>query len=166
MPSIREDTLALRTQLRRGSIQRAYRAVLAGMTALRAHFKKTCPTCAVTGLYQGFLDMTYFALIPPSFKRRGLKVAVVFNYEAFRLEAWLAAANRQIQRTYCNRFRDWRRPGYRVSTLAAGVDSIVECVIADDPDFGDLDSLAAMVGENVAAFIADMEDALREDDGR
>jgi hypothetical protein len=160
MSSVREDARALREQLHRGSIQRGYRAVLVGMTQLRAHFKKTCPSYGVTGLYQGLLDMSYFALVPPSFKRRGLKIAVVFNYEAFRFEAWLAAANRQIQQTYCDRFRDSHWAGYRVSVPAAGVDSIVECVIADDPDFGDLDSLMARIGAKVAGFIADMESAL------
>ena len=34
--------------------------------------------------------MTYFALFPASLKCRGLKVTIVFNYEAFRFEAWLA----------------------------------------------------------------------------
>jgi hypothetical protein len=42
--------------------------------------------------------MTYFAVVPPSLKRRARKIAIVFNYEAFRFEAWLSATNRQLQR--------------------------------------------------------------------
>ena len=61
------------------------------MMDLRTHFKDRYPKYSVSGLYQGYLDMTYFAVVPPSFKRRGLKIAIVFNYGAFRFEAWLAA---------------------------------------------------------------------------
>jgi len=45
---------------------------------------------SVSGLYQGYLDMTYFAFFPVKLKKRDLKLAIVFNYQAFRFEVWLA----------------------------------------------------------------------------
>ena len=100
MQSIQEEMNDFQEQLRTGSIQKAYRALLGYMMDLRKHFKNRYPSYSISGLYQGYMDMSYFAIIPPSFKDRNLKIAIVFNYEAFRFEAWLAGTNRQVQRKY------------------------------------------------------------------
>jgi len=76
------------------------------MMGLRTHFASKYGDPAVSGLYKGYMDMTYFALFPPSLKRLDLKIAIVFNYEAFRFEAWLAARNRKVQRQYWDDFKD------------------------------------------------------------
>jgi hypothetical protein len=157
MHSIQDDINALRGQLRYGAIQRAYRALIDYMLDLRAHFKNRCPIHSISGLYQGYMDMTYFAIVPPALKDRGLKIAIVFNYEAFRFEAWLAGANRQVQRRYWECFRNSHWPEYRVATPAKGVDSILECNLAEDFDFGDFDSLTARIEEKAIQFIEDVE---------
>ena len=144
-------------QLRTGAIQKAYKTLLGYMMDLRIHFQNEYPNYSISGLYQGYLDMTYFAIVPPSLKHRNLKIAIVFNYEAFRFEAWLSGANRQVQRKYWELFRDSRLADYRVVTPAKGVDSIIECNLAEDPDFGDLDSLTASIEENMVKFKNDIE---------
>jgi hypothetical protein len=101
--------------------------------------------------------MTYFALFPPSLKERGLKIAIVFNYDAFRFEAWLAGSNRKVQREYWELFRDSQWPEYRVVTPAAGVDSIIECDLAEDLDLSDPDALTARIESATTAFIGDIE---------
>lgn len=166
MHSIREDLEEFRGQLGKGSIQKAYRALLSYMMGLRTHFKNSDAGFAVSGLYQGYMDMTYFALFPPSLKHRGLKIAIVFNYDAFRFEAWLAGANRQVQRQYWELFRDSRWTEYRVVTPAKGVDSITECNLAEDFDFGDLDSLTASIEEKTVEFIEDVERFLSDHETR
>ncbi len=70
MQSIQEDMNDLREQLRAGSIQKAYRALLDYMMDLRTHFKNRYPSYSISGLYQGYMDMTYFAVVPPSLKLR------------------------------------------------------------------------------------------------
>jgi hypothetical protein len=163
MQSIQEDMNELRGQLQSGSIQRAYRALLRYMMDLRTHFISRYPKYSVSGLYQGYLDMTYFAVVPPSLKPRGLKIAIVFNYGAFRFEAWLAATNRQVQRKYWEMFRDTRWPAYRVVAPASGVDSIIECDLADEFDIGDLDPLTSDIEKKAAKFTKDVEKALSHD---
>ena len=160
MQSIQDDMNELRRQLQTGSIQRAYRALLRYMTDLRTHFTSRYPKYSVSGLYQGYLDMTYFAVVPPSFKHRGLKIAIVFNYGAFRFEAWLAATNRQVQRKYWELLRDIRWAPCRVVAPASGVDSIIECDLADAFDFGDLDALTSDIEEKAAKFTKEVEKAL------
>jgi hypothetical protein len=152
-----EDMNELRMQLRTGAIQKAYKTLLGYIMDLRIYFQNRYPSYSISGLYQGYLDMTYFAIIPPSLKHRNLKIAIVFNYEAFRFEAWLSGANRQIQRKYWELFRDSRWVKYRVVTPAKGVDSIIECNLAEDFDFGNPVSLTASIEENIVNFINDIE---------
>jgi len=157
MQSIQEEMNELRRQLRSGSIQRAYKALLGYMLDLRIQFQHEYPNYSVSGLYQGYMDMTYFAIVPPSLKDRHLKIAIVFNYEAFRFEAWLSGTNKQVQRKYWELFRESRWAAYRVVTPGKGVDSILECNLAEDFDFDDLKNLTASIEENTVKFINDIE---------
>jgi hypothetical protein len=157
MQSIQEDMNHFRVELQSGSLQRAYRALLAYMRDLRAHFKKKYPQFAVSGLYQGYLDMSYFALVPPSFKRRGLKIAIVFNYDAFRFEAWLSGANRQVLLKYWKLVKDTLWPEYRLVVPEIWADSIIEYDLVESFDFGDIRSLTVVIEKKVAKFTKDME---------
>lgn len=162
MHARQEDLAEFRRQLGNGSVQRAYRALLSYMTDLRTHFKSIYGDSAVSGLYQGYLDMTYFALHPPFLRERALKIALVFNYDAFRFEAWLAAGNRQVQRRYWELLKDSQWPNYRVVAPAKGIDAIVECDLAQDFSLDDPAVLTARIEQTVAAFITDMERSLAE----
>ena len=162
MHSIREDIDVFRGQLRDGSIQKAYYALLLYMTGLRTYFKKKYPSYALSGLYQGYMDMTYFALFPPPLKQCDLKIAIVFNYKAFRFEAWLAGSNRKVQRQCWELFRDSQWTDYRVVTPARGIDSIVECDLAKDFDLSDPDALTSVIEATTTVFIDDIERFLSE----
>lgn len=162
MHPIQADAEELRRQLEQGEIQRAYKALLSYMMGLRTRFENSYGDSAVSGLYQGYLDMTYFALFPPSLKRRDLKVAIVFNYAAFRFEAWLGARNRKVQRQYWELFKDSQWTDYRVVTPAPGIDSILECDLAKDFDFSDPEGLTSSIEVTAAAFIGDIERFLSE----
>ena len=164
MDSMQKDMNELRQHLRSGSLQKAYRALLDYMMALRMHLQKRYPDYSVSGLYQGYFDMTHFAVFPPSLKRRGLKITLVFNYEPFRLEAWLAGRNRQIQRKYWGLFKDTQWAQYRIVTPAVGVDSIVECNLAEHSDFHDPETLAYAIEKKVAKFTSDVERFLSRHD--
>ncbi len=157
MQSIQEEMNEFRKQLKTGVIQKAYKTLLDYMMDLRIHFQKRYPGYSISGLYQGYLDMTYFAIVPPSLKDRNLKIAIVFNYGAFRFEAWLSGANRQVQRKYWELFRDSRWNEYQVVTPAKGVDAILECNLAEDLDFGDLNRLTNSIEENTVKFISEVE---------
>jgi hypothetical protein len=101
--------------------------------------------------------MTYFALVTPLLKQHGLKIAIVFNYTAFRFEAWLAGRDRKVQRQYWELFKDSRWLRYRVVAPAKGIDSIVEFDLDDDPDFSDPHALTALIVPATSVFIDDME---------
>ena len=164
MQSINQDMQEFSRQLEKGTIQRAYRALIAYMMGLRKHFSNNLAGYTVSGLYQGFMDMTYFALFPPTLKQRNLKMAIVFNYEAFRFEAWLAGGNREIQRQYWELFKDSQWPEYRVVRPAKGIDSILECDLATDFDLDDPDDLTGSIEKDVVVFLEDIERFLTEHD--
>lgn len=164
MQSINQDMQEFSRQLEKGTIQRAYRALIAYMMGLRKHFSNNLAGYTVSGLYQGFMDMTYFALFPPTLKQRNLKMAIVFNYEAFRFEAWLAGGNREIQRQYWELFKDSKWPEYRVVRPAKGIDSILECDLATDFDLDDPDDLTGSIEKDVVVFLEDIERFLTEHD--
>lgn len=157
MSTIQEDMAELRRQLELGSIQRAYRELITYMKGLQARYKSEYGEQAVSGLYQGYLDMTYFALFPLSLKPHGLKVAIVFNYDAFRFEAWLAARNRKVQRQYWELFNDSEWDNYRVIAPSSGIDSIVECDLAGEFDLSDPAALSSRITSTTAVFLDDIE---------
>ena len=162
MHSTQADIEEFRRQLGKGSIQKAYKTILSFMTRLRTRFANKYPDIGVSGLYQGYLDMTYFALVPPSLKRCNLKVAIVFNYSSFRFEAWLAGRNRNVQQKYWKLLRDSHWAKYRLVTPAAGIDAIVECCLASDFDFDNPDALSSRIEKTTAAFLEDIERFLLE----
>jgi hypothetical protein len=157
MYSIGKDIVEFRRQLEKGSIQRAYVALLSYMMGLRTHFKNKLTGCTVSGLYQGHMDMTFFAVFPSSLKRRNLKIAIVFNYSAFRFEAWLAARNRKIQKQYWELVKKGRWPDYRVMRPGKGIDSILECDLATDIALDNPDALTATMEAGIVAFMSDIE---------
>ena len=155
--SIRKDMEEFRRELAKGSIRKAYRALLSYMMGLRTHFKNNLAGSTVSGFYQGHMDMTYFALFPSSLKHRNLKIAIVFNYDAFRFEAWLAGRNGKVQRQYWKLFKSSQWPEYRVVTPAKGIDSILECDLATGFDLDDSDALTRSIETATLAFIDDIE---------
>ncbi len=162
MDSIHKDMEELQKQLRKGSIQKAYRALLSYMTGLRTHFANKYGESVISGLYQGYMDMTYFALFPAPLKRLDLKIAIVFNYEAFRFEAWLAARNRKVQRQYWEIFQNSEWVKYRVIAPAAGIDAILECDLTKDFDLSQPDILTSRIEKATVTFIDEIEKFLSE----
>jgi hypothetical protein len=160
------DLGELREQLGKGSVQRAYAAIVGYMSRLRAHFASTQGERAVSGLYQGYLDMTYFALFPPALKSRDLKLGIVFDYETFAFEVWLAARNGRVQRHYWELFRDSDWSKYEVVEPAAGIDAIVEHDVASGFELDDPEALTTQIDAAVAAFLGDLERFLETHDAR
>ena len=152
MGTLDSDIQELQSRLREGSIQRANRAIIAFMSRLRKTFADLHGEQAVSGLYQGYFDMTYFALFPEDMKARDLKLAVVFNYETFSFEAWLSARNRKVQRRYWEILNHAGFKQYPLIEPSVGIDAIVVAVLAASYSLENEASLIAGIIEGVAAF--------------
>ena len=161
MESFHEHMNEYRKQFEKGSIREAYKGLMECFKDLRLHFKTKYPDCVVSGsIYYGYMDMTYFSFFPKSFKRRKLKIAIVFIHDTFRFEVWLAGYNQQIQTKYWKLFKesDWNK--YHIVSTTKGVDSIIEYILVDNPDFGDLDTLTRQIERGTLNFIKDIENFL------
>lgn len=163
MASLQELMLVYQQELKSGVVQKAYRGLMEYLLSLKNHFQATHPELLIPGtFYAGYMDMSYFAIVPEKLKERGLKIAVVYLHEACRFEVWLSAANKKIQARYWELITHsgWRK--YRLVPTTQGYDSILEAVLADAPDFSDLPALSAQITRGTLAFIADVETFLEE----
>ncbi|MHA1990828.1 MAG: DUF7000 family protein [Candidatus Hodarchaeales archaeon] len=161
MESFHEYIIEYRKQLEKGVIQEAYKGLMEFIMGLRTHFKKKYPDYFVSGsIYYGYMDMTYFSFFPLSFKQRKLKIAIVFIYDTFRFEVWLAGYNKQVQSKYWKLFKesDWNK--YHIVSTTKGVDSVLECILVDNPDFSDLNTLTKQIERESLKFIQDVESFL------
>jgi hypothetical protein len=158
MASFQENMLAYKAELEKGSIQQAYKGLMEYMLKLRSHFQNQLPGCEVPGsIYFGYMDMTYFSIIPPALKEHKLKIALVFLHEAFRFEVWLSGYNRQVQARYWKLIREAGWGHYRLVGDPLKADAILEHVLVEKPDFDDLTGLTAQIEGETLSFIANAE---------
>lgn len=134
-----------------GNLQKAYRSILTAMSGLQSHLIKAFPECASGALYQGYLDMTYFALTTPTLRDKKLKIAVVYLHEQGVIELWLAAVNRKIQSDFINLFKNKDTLGYNLTEAKAGVDSILVHTLPY-PDFNDIEALKKFIAKEFKRF--------------
>jgi hypothetical protein len=158
MELLQECLNEYRRQLEKGAIQQAYRGLMEYIMGLRTHFMKAYPDYFVSGsIYYGYMDMTYFSVIPKSMKDRRLKIAIVFLHEPFRFEVWLSGVNRQVQTQYWELLKGSGWNKYRIVPSGIGVDSILESILVSNPDFNDLDTLTKQIERATLKFIQDVE---------
>jgi hypothetical protein len=158
MTSLQESMSEFRKMLKTSDLPHAYRGLMDFMLGLRNYLsQKHSGRFSASSFYQGFMDMSYFAFTPDSLKALGLKVAIVFVYETFRFEVWLAANNKKTQEQYWNLVRESGWEKYRIVPAIQGYDSILEHILADDPDFSDPHALSMEIEDGIFAFIDDVE---------
>jgi len=161
MESLREYMGEYKKQLQKGVIQKAYRGLMEYIMDLRTSLQDRYPDYSVSGsIYYGYMDMTYFSFSPQSLRQRDLKAAIVFIHDACRFEIWLAGQNRKVQAAYWKLFQDSDWHQYPIVSPAKGVDAIVEHVLVDDPDFGDLQALTRQIETETFQFIGNVESFL------
>jgi hypothetical protein len=162
MESFQKSIDEYRKQLEKGAIQEAYRGLMEYIMGLRTHFMKKYPHSIESGsIYYGYMDMTYFSVFPKSIKDRKLKVPIVFLHEEFRFEVWLSGVNRQVQEKYWELIEESKWNKYKlVSQEGKGVDSIIEHILVDNPDFSDLDALTQQIEIGTLKFFQDVENFL------
>ena len=163
MNSLQENMIEYKKQLEKGIIQKAYQGLMEYMMSLKNHFTNKYPDYSVPGsIYYGYMDMTYFSVLPKSLKDRDLKIAIVFLYDTFRFEIWLSGKNKQILLKYWQYFKKGNWDKYKIVEPVKGVDSIVEHILIDNPDFSDLEDLTKQIDKGTLKFIKDIEGFLTE----
>ena len=157
MKSFNDSIIEYRKQIEKGDIKVAYRGLIGYIMDLRLSFKNKYPDYSVSGsIYQGYMDMTYFALFPESLKAKKLKIAIVFIHDTFRFEVWLAGYNKQVQEKYWKLFKESNWNKYSIPATTKGADSILELILIDNPDFTDPHTLTVEIERGTLNFIHDV----------
>ena len=158
MESFQQTMNEYKKQLEKGIVQQAYKGLMEYIMGLRTHFMKKYPDYEVPGnIYFGYMDMTYFSIVPKSFQQRKLKIAVVFIHGTCRFEAWLAGINKQVQEKYWKLIKDSGWNQYQVVPSTKGADAIIVHTLEGNPDFEDLDALTKKIEEETLTYIKTIE---------
>ena len=165
MESINECIKEYATQLRKGQIQKAYKGIMTFMSELRAYLESGYPDYTAGSLYFGYMDMTYFAFTPPDLKNKKLKIAVVYLHEKGVFEVWLAGNNRKIQAEYIALMGSENIGKYKLSQVIPGVDSIIESILVEEPDFDHPEELKKQIEKKTMAFVRDIISILDKPQG-
>jgi len=160
MESFNQYMEEYKKEMKKGTIRNAYKGLMEYIMDLRTHLQNKYPDYFVSGLYCGYMDMTYFSFSPEALKNRKLKIAVVFIHDTARFEVWLSGQNKEIQRKYWKLFKESNWDKYTVVPTTDGVDSIIEHVLIDNPDFRDLNIVTKQIEEETLKFIQDVEEFL------
>ncbi len=139
-------------QLQKGQIQIAYKGIMTFMSTLKSTLESNHPDYAASGLYFGYMDMTYFAFTPLELKRKNLKIAIVYLHQENRFELWLGGGNRKVQAEYIELLKGKDLGHYRLSQVRPGVDSIIECIVAEHPDFENVEELMKNLEDQTIEF--------------
>lgn len=157
METFHEQMMEYKKEMEIGVIQSAYRGLMGFIMGLKMHFKNTYPEYTVSGrIYQGYMDMTYFSIIPEALKERKLKIAVVFLHQEFRFETWLSGQNKQVLTRYWELIEQAGWGKYRIVKPDKGSDSILEHSLVEDPDFRNLDDLTQRIETETTTFLQDV----------
>ena len=163
MESFSNSMNEFKKQILKGDIIVAYQGLMDYFGYLKSHFRDKYPGYDVSGsTYFGYLDMTYFPIFTEPLKKRGLKIALVFVYESFRFEVWLAAKNKKIQNEYRQIFTDSGWNKYPITAGGKGIDSILDSILVENPDFSNLDVLTETILKGTLVFIKEIEEFIAD----
>lgn len=157
MYDLSEDLKEYQNQLKKGQIQRAYKGIMKFMTKLASRLKEKYPDHALSALYSGYMDMSYFSFTPLILKARKLKIAIVYLHEENRFEVWLAGVNRKVQKDTADLLSLRGAGDYELSKTASGTDSIIRKILVSDPKISDEEELMEEIEKKVLHFIIDMK---------
>jgi hypothetical protein len=138
--------------LQLGEIQVAYKGIIDFLGKLRADFIKKYPHFDTSSLYQGYMDMSYFALSTELLKEKGLKIAIVYLHEQGVFEVWLAARNKQIAKRY-EALLNSNMSNIAVFHDNNNQDAIIECILTTTPDFEDQALLTDIIELGTEKFV-------------
>ena len=165
MTKFAESMVQFKDALQQGWVITAYRGLMEFMMDLRTHFSKKYPDHFISGsLYQGYMDMSYFAIVPEPLIQRKLKIAILFNYQDFRFDVFLIGVNKKVQAKYIQMIKKAGWKNYEMAPAVKGYDHIIEHTLVESPDFSDLTKLRDVIELGVCQFTREVEEFLETHD--
>lgn len=139
--------------LQHGEIQLAYKGIMEFISKLRVDFTKKYPQYDISGIYHGYMDMSYFSVSTDTLKDNGLKIAIVYLHAKGHFEAWLSARNREVSKKYKVVLDGMIIDGIEVFHDDTNQDAILECTLISAPDFEEQAMLIDNIEQKVECFV-------------
>lgn len=124
------------------SLVSAYTGLIKFMMKIQADFRRTVPDYKAGNISPGYMDITYFSFFDAELREHQLRFGIVFNHQQLQFELWLMGQNAGVQKEYWGKLQHLK---WNKDRTEMPVYSVLETVIEAEPDFSDLDRLAAKV---------------------
>lgn len=147
MKTLNDYIAVYKKQLEKGDIQKAYTGLLKYLYSLKTHLSKQFEDRFSFGSAgQGYLDYTYFPFSDEFLKDNDLRFGIVLNHEKVQFELWLMGRNAKVQKEYWNILKttEWNKDRKTMPKY-----SVLEVVLADNPDFDNPDSITNNIGKKL-----------------
>lgn len=145
-PDLEFAVAAYKKQLETGEIQIAYVGLVKFVMSLKTQFSKDLGDLfSFSGIFQGYMDYTYFYFSNEFCRERKLKLGLVLNHADMRFELWLLGQTKDVQKRYWNLLK---HTGW-VSGEAIPKYSIFEHVLIKEPNFSNLKALSETIGKSL-----------------
>lgn len=143
--SINKYIATYKEQLAKGDISIAYEFLIKYLMTIRSTFEKEYGdkySCGNIG--RGYMDITYFSFFNSYLRDNKLRYGIVLNHNEMQFELWLMGQNQKVQEDYWNLLKTSKWSENKTSMPKY---SILEVVLAKDPDFDKLDELTSKIIE-------------------
>lgn len=144
------------TAVAQGDIASAYRGILSALTQFKSAWESAHPQDTVGALYQGYLDMSFVAVLPAALAEKRLKISLVYLHPSGTFTLWLIAGNRAIQKSVSDALRNVPLGIYALTKLEPGVDAIIALDLPKPYAFDEPEQLTKNLLQAAEAFLADM----------
>lgn len=144
--------------LEQGDVQIAYENLCKYVMSLKTHFsRKYAGRYTFGSISPGYMDFTYFPFFDDFLRGRKLRFGVVLNHREARFELWLMGQNSEVQIYYWKQlqYAKWNK-----GRLVMPAHSVLEVILAEDPDFNHLDRLTEAMIDCVLPLAEEIEDSV------
>lgn len=155
MKNINQQLQAYKKELQKGDIQIAYGTLVKYVANLSTIFsKKMSLKYAFGGVFQGYMDYTYFYFTNDFLKKNKLKFGLVLNHFEMRFELWLLGATKPVQKKYWEALKTSKWNDRKEMPQYA----ILEVILVDNPDFSNLEMLTKNIESNLIQISGEIMD--------
>ena len=144
------------TAVAQGDLTYAYHGILSALTRFKSAWESAHPQDTVGTLYQGYLDMSFVAVLPAALAEKRLKISLVYLHPSGSFTLWLIAGNRAIQKSVSDALRNVPLGEYTLTKLEPGVDAIIALDLPKPYAFDEPEQLTKDMLQAAEAFLADM----------
>ncbi len=153
--------LFYKDQLAKGTMQKAYSSLMNFVQDLRNDLAKKYDDEYIIGsISRGYLDFTYFPIVPKKLKSLKVKFVIYLVHKDLSFGISLSGQNKQVRKQYREIFRGSDFDQYQIPDNIDDGFIVLNEILAENPDFGDLFLLTKQIEHKAWTFIEEITEIL------